>query len=425
MQQAQLTIAEVTRRYNVEMKRLHKHAISLNRMYRMTRDYTQVPEDITRREVLARVFQVSPALLGVVSVQEVLLKPGARANVAVPTILKRATVDLEQQESLLKCLWHIHFTNTAQHALTENAPQELESFEQQTSGKTQYRTQELLYSHYRLESVNARTDRGRFADAVRYADQAIAVAERMEDEEFVSAAWYTRGYDNLEWATVWKVGEGGLLVPNREKIREAIADFAKALGRDKTITSHPRPQLAGKALLEQARAYAHIKDENPLYETYARANIEAATKLIGKDSIEDPYLRILLDGSVNGLNLGSYCLQKANAQNSAGRFDEALESIEELEDLSGREGIGGQVRNNGFSLLLRAQAALGKGDYFVAAQSASMALALFTDLDVRGADILQIQDIYVRLLKTGYKLDLIEQLGRELRTYFSLKKMPK
>jgi tetratricopeptide (TPR) repeat protein len=416
MQQAHLTIAEVTRRYNLEMRRLNKHAISLNRMYRMTCDYTQVPEDITRRKVLARVFQVSPVLLGVVSVQEVLLKPGAKPIVALPTILKRAIVDLEQQESLVKYLWHISYTSTGQ--IDEGATQQLEALEQGSTGRAQWKARELLYSHHRLGAWVTR-GQGNFAGAVRHADQAIALAESMEDEELVSAAWYARGYSNVVWGEIWKVGEQGILLPNPRKIAEAITDF------DHALQHHPRPQLAGNILTVQSRAYSVLKDQDPLSVTKARTNMERAANVLGKDTINDPYMRILLDGSPNGFNEGMYRLKRAVILNGLGRGEDALDELDRLVALDGKQGIArNQARTNAWSLIIRASASFKRGDYFSAAQEARNALLVCQDID-SGANIMLIRDIYARLIKVGYKHELIEELGRDLATYFSVEKKPK
>jgi tetratricopeptide (TPR) repeat protein len=413
MQHAQLTIAEVTRRYNVEMKRLHKHAISLNRMYRMTRDYTQVPEDITRREALARVFEVSPVLLGVASVQEVLLTPGAKPIVAVPTILKRAIVDLEQQESLLKCLWHISYTSTGQ--IDEGATQQLEALEQFSAGRAQWRARELLYSHHRLGAWVTR-GQGKFAEAVRHADQAIALAESMEDEELVSAAWYARGYSNVVWGELWKVGEQGILLPNASKITEAITDF------DHALQHHPRPQLAGNILTVQSRAYSALKDQDPFAVSKARATMERAANFIGKDSITDPYLRILLDGGPNGFNEGMYRLNRAVTLNGLGREEGAVDELDALAALDGKKGIArNQARTSAWSLIIRASASFKRRDYFTTAQEARNALLVCQDID-SVSNITYIQDIYARLSKVGYTHDLAEELGRELRTYYRPKK---
>ncbi|MBV9690495.1 MAG: hypothetical protein JO202_12400 [Ktedonobacteraceae bacterium] len=434
MQRANLGIKEVLERYNQEMVRLGKHPISLSRMYRMTRDYTQVPEDITRREALARVFQVSPILLGVVPVEEFILKPESQKKpFAVPTVLKYASLDLEHYEHNVQHLWYIFDTGTVQDVLDEKAIVELETIEQRTRDKAQLKTQELLHSYARLAALDAGSDRGRYANAVRYAEKAIAAAERMQDEELLSAGWYARGYRNLVWGRVWKLNEHGLLVLSREKIREAIIDFDKALGRigsgngHSTVTSRPHPQLKGRLLLEQARALSLIKDEDPhLYEAKARANIDLAATLIGKDPLDDHYLRCLLTGSFSGgFNNGTYRLVQAVTLKNLEDFEEAADSIDELEDLSGDKGIRkNQTRLNGWSLIIHAQAAFGQGDYFTAAHSAKRALQACGEIRSR-SNIMLIQDIYARLLKTGYKLELIDELGQELARYYQASNSPR
>ncbi len=413
MQQANLDIKEVLDRYNQEMVRLGKHPISLSRMYRMTRAYKQIPEDIIRREVLARVCQVSPLLLGVVPVQELVFTPESTHTVAVPTVLQRVSVDLEQQESLLKCLWQIYYTSAAY--IDVQAIQRLETFEQQTQGNAQAKARELLYSHHRLANSVARRDQANFADAVRYADQAITVAERMQDEELLSGGWYARGYAHLLWGESWKVGETGLLVPNAGKIKQAITDF------DHALSHHPRPQLAGNILMLQSRAYTSLKEQDPFAVSKARTNMERAAKLIGKDPISDLHLRILLDGDPNGFNEGMYRLLSAVILNGLGRGEDALDELDALALLDRKKGIARtQTGKNAWSSIIRASASLKRADYFSAAQEAIHALLLCQDIDSVG-NILLIRDLYARLVTVGYRSDLVEELGQELARYSQAK----
>jgi hypothetical protein len=367
----------------------------------------KVPSDITRRRALADILAIPPVLLGLASREQVVLHPTGQAQRtrAVSTVLKSAAAsadfDVTRYEKNIRLLWQLHYTSSAHNTLEDviSAIRALEGLRQQASGSLLKRIEFLLYSHYRLAAVVYR-DQGQFSKGYAYASDAVSVAKELEvkglkKEDVLAVALYSRGYGSLEWGVLGEKTPLGVVTIDYTKVLSAIRDFEDALN------CASRPQLQGliKGQLSRAQAFFAIQGGKVLYPTLvtlATSHIKTAQEMVG-DNQDDPYLQILLDGTIGGLSEGRYLLDTAVTYNLVGLSGQAEEIIDdELERALPRS----RTRQNAWMQIVRADIALKQRDFFTATSMATSAFLACRDIHcVKNLAI--INDIHSQLLKVN------------------------
>jgi hypothetical protein len=198
--------------------------------------------------------------------------------------------------------------------------------------------------------------------------------------------------------------EQGIFVVNRTLLEDAVRDFEDA-------KKNAHPQLQGLATLESGLAQAHLhKDYNPL------DTLNKAARLIGKDQIDDPYLRQLIIGTYSGLHEGRYLNDSATLLNAAGDPIEALLCIESLKKLDKKTYSREEQRSKfAWTDTITAESYLRMHDYDQATMLARFALeACLDSRDI--VNITIIRDLYGRLLDTSYGTSKqVKALGEMLR----------
>ena len=380
----------------------------------------KVPTDITRRQALVKILDIPPALLGVSSLELILFKPEVKKE-ALPTgpvILKQTPfLDLAKYEREIRTLWLLNETSHAHDALGDvlTAIRELEELEEQAKGNLQCRVRELLYSHYRLATRIYR-DLMELPLAYASANQAVRVTKSLNRDALIAAALYIRGFIRLVWGLYGEKALFGIVEPHREKLIEALRDFEQAIPL-------ARPQLKGLLLLEMSRAQSLLKGSATDI-TVALRTMELAEKTVESEgSHADPYQRMLLDGTLNGLNEEEYLLGKAITLNAAGRSNKALEEFEVLERLNERKRRGKDyTRYHAWIDIVQAQAYLGAKEYYMATDTATKALVVLRDIDSVD-NITNIRAIHDELLKSSYRGNKeVNELGKILTKYYQSRK---
>jgi hypothetical protein len=164
----------------------------------------KVPTDITRRRIIAHLLSIPPVLLGLASLEDVLIQqeqeqPSPPTTVHQST-LQKVPIEIATYEKNVRIALQLHRTSNAQALLQEvnSAIKDLENFEGQTKGNLLYRVRELLISN-RFLAAKIVKDQRQYALAYMYANNAVYVAKSMEDDELLAAAKYIRGCTKLEW----------------------------------------------------------------------------------------------------------------------------------------------------------------------------------------------------------------------------------
>lgn len=175
----------------------------------------KVPSDITRRRVIAGLLEIPPVLFGLASLADLTTEPQMRDQslheVSSRSILKASPVEIAKYEKNLRMALHLHRTSSALDLLQDvNADRkDLEHFESQTKGNLLHRVRELLVANTLLAAKIMR-DQQQYIQSYSYADFAVQVASRMEDDDLIATTTYTRGCIQLQWGQFAVVKQGRL-----------------------------------------------------------------------------------------------------------------------------------------------------------------------------------------------------------------------
>ncbi len=380
----------------------------------------KVPTDMLRRRALADLLHIPPVLLGLASLEQVVLSANepAPSAPAAPPVLTRAAVgeaDLFSYEQRLRLLWLVYQTSSAYTILAEVsiAVQEVEQLRQQVKGSLLARIQSLLYQHYRLAAEVYR-DQGQYQQAYDAASHAITLAIELEQREWLAPALYARGHIYLVWGTLGEQTSQGLLTLDYRKVLLAINDLQAGLAVAR------RRQLQGLISSELGRAHAlfAVRQGNVVYPTSvteALSQSKAAEEFIGRGSRQEPYLQWLLSGKV--VSDGGYFLNKAITYHLLGRPEQAEQILtDEFEQAIPRT----QTRQTAWMQIVRAQVALKQRDFLTATSMATSACRACRDIHSVG-NLALINDIHTHLQEVksaSVDQQSVYELGVMLTKYY-------
>ena len=376
----------------------------------------EVPTNINRRKLIARLLNIPPMLLGLATLEPVTLKPHLEVKGAVIStghiVLPKVVADTAKYQVNIRTFITLHYTSEVQSRLNQiNIDiRELESLEKQSNGDLRYHIRELLFSYYLLAAKVVR-DQQHYSQSYCCANQAVRVAKAENDIDMTATALYTRGRTYLEWG-MYGTFEKGTFQVQESKINKAIHDFEEAKNLTKDTEKELHPQIAGRIDMHLSRAYA-IYNLNAGKEVpdLVFAMLNSAEENADRDSINDPYERELVTGSQVGFAKGEYLNTKVRALTIAGRPETALTELTKLESLRyGR--IGKHLTRNQIWLdIVAADVYMGIEEFEWATKRATRALAACRDINSVG-NFTHIVDIHGRLLKSAYKAESdVAQLG--------------
>src|SRR5579883_2943498 len=109
----------------------------------------QIPTDIVRRRILAKILDIPPLLLGLASLEAVVSQ---NAHRQFPSVLTSTSLDVERYNKEARMFWQLHYAQTAQDALTTllDDIRELVPLQRNAKGNLRRNLSELLNSYYRL-----------------------------------------------------------------------------------------------------------------------------------------------------------------------------------------------------------------------------------------------------------------------------------
>jgi transcriptional regulator with XRE-family HTH domain len=380
--------------------------ITDRQIQRMEHD-NQVPADINKRKLIARLLDIPPVLFGLAVLENVTLKPhpkiaGAVTKIGQPTLTK-VTVDITKYENNVRKLVMLHDTSQVQSELDQiNADiQELDNLADQARGDLLYHISEILLSDYLLVASVVR-DLRKFNLSHYYANQAVRVALALGDTDLIATARYVRGCTYLEWGRNGAL-ENGVFKVQLDKINKAIRDFVNAKQAADSSEKRLHPQIIGRIDMSLSRAYTiRSLSTGGKVPTIALTLLDEAEESADCENIDDPYERHLITGSPVGFVKGEYHNSKARGLTLAGRPGAALTELIRLSGL--RQGtIGRQFTRSQIWLdIVAADTFMGLEQYKEVTERASRALVGCQDIN-SVAKLACIVDIHGRLLQSNYK----------------------
>lgn len=397
-----LSAKEFGRIYGAEVS-INGEAIS-ERWIREMEQENKVPVDINRRRIIARLLGIPPALLGLATLEDITSIPPVLSSppvLSAPGALKG--VDIDKFRSNIQQRWKLHATSNAATNITAIHADlfTLISLADQAKGDLLYQVRELAFSNYNLAAVITRKQ-GLSQQAHHYANEAVHVAEKMDDPEILSSALFTRGFENLVSGLYNTVNKHGMFVTDKTYLTNAIYDFENAKDR-------AHPQLQGLLATHSSRAYAALYQINTTFTT-----LDDAYQLVGKENIDDLYIRTLLTGTYTGFHEGRYYTDRACALNAAGFPGQALKSLNALKTLEQNTYGKDEMPRFAWVEIITAQSYLAMKNYEEAVHHTKQALTICKDTSSI-SNIRIITDIHYKIQGSPYgKTEDAQELGTML-----------
>ena len=326
--------------------------------------------------------------------------------VAVPTLLKFKSFDLEWFEKEARILWKLHYAQSAHEAIPEITEyiQILELIYSEATNNLKRHMSGTLCSLCRLAATIYR-DQGLFDLALTYANQGIKYARANGPDEYslqlLAASQYTRGVVNHAWGSMGKDVRHGHILFERAKIQDACTNFEQAA---KTAG----PLLKGIVYLELSRAKAQMA-RSPQERAEALSLLEAAEPFTNIKGNDDYYDQIMLYGDIKGIDKNRLHLGRAKTYLALGLPEKVIDELNCCQAT--------HLRRRGWSQIFYVQALLQLGDKRSAIQLATQAL-----LDCREAGsishLARMNEIY-KELKDQFPQDIeVIRLGKLLAEVF-------
>lgn len=314
-------------------------------------------DSITRRRVLALLLDIPPATLGIITLEEILLKQ--KATTAIPLAgakrEKEATFDLAFYKDRLKTFWNRNHANTAQDRMTQLAVDiaDLTAALPYTGGDNEKDMRTILCCYLQLYAHILR-DQGRYDAAIAKLEKAAILAERAENPPLLAVTLLRIGSvlrdrgDVIEAQAKIETARGNSTGANQKR-RQANADYMAAIDcytRIRHLERIPKA-LHGVVLFDEGYAQAHLAYDNKDARRSALAHLKNGGKIIAE-------ARGILEGEFSiRITERTYHNTKAAAFLAAGWPHEALQELTDLMDLPLE---GDMTRQNAYTDYLWSQA---------------------------------------------------------------------
>jgi hypothetical protein len=269
-------------------------------------------------------------------------------------------------------------------------------------------TKALLNAHKRQVLLN-----GRYIASTRDEER-----DRNSNEALLATARFTRGCTKLEWGLFGVMRQGRFQQDNK-KIQDAVHDFQEVLALALRQPDVLHPQLQGSTQLQLSRAQLalkHVLSERG--KENALLLVHHATDRIGRNPIDDPYLRLLMTGTLSGLHEGGYRLIKAGILNRADLSEKVLIELFRLKSLTEQTYGQDETRYHAWSDIAMAEALLELEEH----QEATLKIkgALIACYHINSIqNVTMIADIYSRVIAGSYGTSTeARELGDMLDTWY-------
>lgn len=387
----------------------------------------KVPADIERRRLIAEILHIPPILLGLASLETVVLQAQQPAQMlsanGSASTLQHVLVDIATYRKRIRSAMHLQQTSSAQNLLEDvNADlRDLGNLEVQARGGLLYQVRGLLVGN-NLLGLKIVKDQRQYALAITYANDAIRAARSMRESEMVAAAKYLRGCIKCEWGQYGTMQQGRFVV-DRSKIQDAISDFQEILSKLTVRPNSVHPQLVGLTRLQLSRAQAILNGGNQHDQatiTDILTAIDQAADMIGRHTIDDLYTRTLVLGSMAGLHQGAYHHVNAEIFNAMGQPAKVLTELDQVKRLTARTYGQDETRTQARMDIITAEALMGLKEYGEAAIRARNSLmACHTIGSIQNVAV--VVDLHSRLVASpcGSSAD-VRELGDMLQEWYAL-----
>ena len=418
LKKSKMSIEEFAEMYGGKTKANHT-PISRRQVERMIYE-NEVPDAMSRRKIIADLLNIPPMLFGLAVLEDVRLQPHPQivgVNLAArQTKLTKVVVDTTKYQRNIRTLLTLHYTGQIQSSLDQiNADiRDLESFESQTRGDLLYHIREILFSYHLLGAKVVR-DQREYNVSYYYANQGVRVAKATKDIDLIATALYTRGRTYLEWGKAGILKRGVFQV-QLDKIDKAIRDFKAAKKAAESTGRCLHPQIVGLIDVHLSRASAiRCLNTGEKIPALVITLLDDAEEKADRESIDDPYERCLVTGSLIGFVKGEYHNHRAVGLTTAGMPGAALKQLTTLEGL--RQGSVGKhfTRSQIWLDVVASEVHMELEHFEEASTRAKRALLASQDINSVG-NLANIVDIHGRLVQSSYKDELaVDELGDMIR----------
>jgi DNA-binding SARP family transcriptional activator len=391
------------------------------------RDNMPISREIVAAPTYDIATHISPSSLATTISQSIILamqELGNRgASISSATLgfsqIQKHPIDFTHYERNVRIALQIHRTSNAQSLLHDlnNDIDELEMLEDQMGDDMLSHLRTLLVANDLLATKIVK-DQKQYTLAYAYANHAVRVAKSLANEALLATARFTRGCTKLEWG-LFGVMKQGRFQQDNKKIQDAIHDFQEVLALALRQSDVLHPQLQGSTQLQLSRAQLalkHVLPERGKESALLLAN-QAADR-IGCNPIDDPYVRLLMTGTLSGLHEGGYRLIKAGILNIAGLSEKALIELSRLKSLTEQTYGQDETRYHAWSDIAMSEALLELEEYQEATLKIKGALIACHHINSI-QNVTVIADIYSRVIAGSYGTSTeVRELGDMLNTWY-------
>ncbi len=330
--------------------------------------------DDKRRAILAVLFQVSPALFGLPSLDVFLEAREMPPPQELSRVLYSGPIDLAEYRSFLFSCWTLHLQRTARELLTETELRiaRLHSrFPYETEPREKLQLERVLCGYHLAGGVTAQ-DQHRFDLGLDHFNKALILTREMKAPRLQAAALLRRG--SMAFA--------------QKNFTQAWRDWSEA----ETLRDYTPPRMQGAILVARAAAGAFfVQDYEDMTKTVFTPVKQAYHLLNTENQDEDLHFIKFTDDW--------YHLDSASAllgvQREHFRYGDA--AMQHLDTLKHVEGIRQQTSN----LLLTARAAICTKAYDQAVQTALSAFAILKQVET-GVNMQRLRQLCRQLEATPY-----------------------
>lgn len=359
-----------------------------------------VPNDITRRRIIAHLLKIPPALFGLAELSHVVVPsqvPNQVSSLPGSTTVQRPAIDISHFQRNISVALQLHKANHA-HELMENIQADLgvlSALEADARGDLLYQVRELLIGNHLLASRIAR-DQRQYKQAYLYANNAVGIARRMGDTDLLGSSRHTRGLVFLAWGQSGHLHQGQLQ-DDRDKIRRAATEFQAILDEEVQCPGKFHPQLLAQTMVQNARALAALAQND-----HAKVNVlvllDKAAEKMDSPYVDNLYTRMLLTGS-DFLSKEGYRQHRANVLNALSLYGRALSELQQIQ--KGTAVSETNPRNQVWVRLVESKAFIGLEEYTQATQQLKEALVICSSIQ-SAQNMVSIANKCSQLLRSPY-----------------------
>lgn len=374
-------------------------------------------DSITRRRMLALLLDIPPAVLGIITLEEILhqqqkvtptrILTGARAE-------NEAIFDPAYYKDRLKTIWNRNHTTTAQDRMAQLASDMagLTTALPYMRGDDEKEVRAILCRYHHLHAHISR-DQGRYDVAIAELKKAAILAERAERPHLLTVTLLRMGSvlrdrgDVTEALAKIEAARGNSTGANQKRA-QANADYRAAIGQYSRIRNLERVPLAlnGVLLFDEGYAQAHLAHGN-------RDRILAALTLLKNGGKIIAETRGMLEDAFSiKITERTYRNTKAAALLAAGWPREALEVLTDAMDLPPE---GDMTRQNAYTDYLWSQANADLGlidaavvpaqDAFVVMKHIKSRIHMLRIAGLQG-QLSQIDNEHIEIIRLGVMINL-------------------